>query len=152
MAQSIVKELSAWTWRQELKQRLRKNVVTYWFISYGLLGLLLYITQDNLPREEGTAQNELGPPVLPINQENTLQTYLQAIWWRCFLNWGSFFQDSSCLCQVDKKQTTRRRWANVNYEKTECFHVGKSWCTGRGRGTPLGHVMAPDSSLIFFYK
>ena len=32
-----------------------------------------------------------------------------AIWWRQFLNWGSFFPGDSCLCQLDKHYPAQQR-------------------------------------------
>jgi hypothetical protein len=47
----------AGTWRQELIQRLWRDV-TYWLVSPGVISLLSYRTQDCQPRD-GTTHN--GP-------------------------------------------------------------------------------------------
>jgi hypothetical protein len=44
----------------------------------GLFNLLSYTSQDYLPRV-GTIPSELGPLTSIINQENALQTFLQAV-------------------------------------------------------------------------
>lgn len=64
----------AGTWRQELKQTSWR-ITAYWLAFQVLCSLL--ITQDQLCRD-GTIHNKLDPSMYIINQENALQTYLQA--------------------------------------------------------------------------
>lgn len=57
-----------------MKQRPWRSVA-YWIAPHSLFMLLSYETEDHLFRR-GTAQSELGPPTLAINQENAPQTCL----------------------------------------------------------------------------
>lgn len=50
----------------------------YWLSLYGLLRLPSYTTDDYLPMG-GATHSGLGSPTSVINQEDTLQTCLQAI-------------------------------------------------------------------------
>lgn len=75
------KELKAGSWKQERVQRPWRNAA-HWLACHGLVSLLPYTTQDHHP---GTAlppphpdPSELGPRSSIINQENALQTCLQA--------------------------------------------------------------------------
>lgn len=76
--------------RNWLKQRSQINAV-YWIALHGMFSLLSYIPQDYQARG-GTIYNQLAHPTSIINKENTLQTCLQEIWQRHFLNWF-LFQD-----------------------------------------------------------
>lgn len=69
------------TWR-----RGHGGMPAYWLILI-TWSLPSYKSQDHLPRD-GTSHSELSPPILIINQENTLPIWQQAIWWRHFLSWG----------------------------------------------------------------
>lgn len=46
-----------------------------------------------------TAHSELGPPTSIQEMHHRLSW--RTIWWEQFLNWGSFFQNDSHLCQVN---------------------------------------------------
>lgn len=76
------------------------------FLSMASSGYLVsYTTQDNLLRS-GITHSKLppAPATSTIYQENALQTCIQEISWRHFL-------DNSILCQTDKKTktTTKKR-------------------------------------------
>lgn len=68
-------ELKAVAWRQELKERPRKTMLT---VSFPWLAQLLsYTLQEHMPRC-GTTQSWKHPPTSIIYQENVLQAWLQA--------------------------------------------------------------------------
>lgn len=76
-------ELKEGTQRQVLEQRLWDYAACS-LAPYGLLTSLPYSSQQSLIKK-------------------TLSLEYKPIWWKDFLNWGSFFPDDSGPCQVDIK-------------------------------------------------
>lgn len=106
--------------RTTLKQNLQGMLFT------SLLHIAFSACPDDLHRDSTTLIG-LSPPKSVINQENVIQTCLQAIWWRHFLKWGSSCQIHLGLHCVVKKTTTtvcnNVLWqpVTIRKEKNECI-------------------------------
>lgn len=66
-----------------------EEIIVYWFAPNGYLILLLYTTEDHLPREDA-AYGNLGIPPLITNQRNDSEVCHRVIWCRYF-----WIEDSS---------------------------------------------------------
>lgn len=89
------KDLKAGTWKQGLKQKPWRNTA-YYLSCLSLLIYFSYTTQVYLPRV--ACPHGSGPSC--FNQQLRKYPYRYVhwpIWWRNFVNWGSFFPR---LCQV----------------------------------------------------
>ena len=64
---SALREAKAGTWRQELKQRLRKNTADR-LAPHGLLSLLSYIARDHMLRGDSTLSELSLPYQSPIKK------------------------------------------------------------------------------------
>ena len=94
-----------WKPGQELQQRPPRNVA-YWLALCGLFNLLSYVTQDHLPRGSITHIEPNGPS--HVNEDNAPQTWIQAVWWRHFLNCG-FSSQITIACTKLTKQSKQAR-------------------------------------------
>lgn len=99
----LSEESRAGIWRQDLKHRPCVNYIPLLFL-HSLLSLHSYTTHNYFARVDIPYSGLVLTATSIINQKNALQSFIKEMWWRHFLNRGSYSQ--AILACVTNKTTT----------------------------------------------